>query len=297
MNPTARARHAEPPPHRPWRRPRRRPSRPDRPHPRRRRPSPGRREPDDRRRPRRAFGRRRCRASRSCARSSAARSTWPRPVAGSRRSTRRRRSTRTRPMTDDALERVLRLVAEGRLTADEAGPILDALEARADLADARPRDDATRDQAGDRRHADGPHRPVAPSARIRIEVSEQGRKVVNLRVPLALGRAALDRIPGLSEATTDRIREAHRLGHHRPDRRCRRRRRRRPDRHRMNEFVARRRRRHGRVGRRRPAVRPVRPAAARQAARAARLPPAVGRRERLAARRPVPLRRAWRGSC
>ena len=32
--------------------------------------------------------------------------------------------------------------------------------------------------------------------------------VVNLRVPLALGRAALDRIPGLSESMTDRIREA-----------------------------------------------------------------------------------------
>jgi hypothetical protein len=39
-------------------------------------------------------------------------------------------------------------------------------------------------------------------------VTEAGRKVVNLRVPLALGRAALQRIPGLSDATSDRIREA-----------------------------------------------------------------------------------------
>ena len=31
---------------------------------------------------------------------------------------------------------------------------------------------------------------------------------MNLRMPLALGRAALDRVPGLSESTTDRIREA-----------------------------------------------------------------------------------------
>jgi hypothetical protein len=31
---------------------------------------------------------------------------------------------------------------------------------------------------------------------------------VNLRVPLALGRAAIARVPGLSEAVTDRIREA-----------------------------------------------------------------------------------------
>jgi hypothetical protein len=34
-------------------------------------------------------------------------------------------------MPEDALERVLRLVAEGKLTADEAGPILDALDERA----------------------------------------------------------------------------------------------------------------------------------------------------------------------
>ncbi len=31
---------------------------------------------------------------------------------------------------------------------------------------------------------------------------------MNLRIPMSLGRAALDRVPGLSEATTDRIREA-----------------------------------------------------------------------------------------
>jgi hypothetical protein len=39
-------------------------------------------------------------------------------------------------------------------------------------------------------------------------VTEAGRKVINLRVPLALGQAALQRIPGLSEATSDRVREA-----------------------------------------------------------------------------------------
>ena len=33
-------------------------------------------------------------------------------------------------MPDDALESVLRLVADGRLTAEEAGPILDALDER-----------------------------------------------------------------------------------------------------------------------------------------------------------------------
>ena len=33
-------------------------------------------------------------------------------------------------MPDDALDQLLRLVAEGRLTADEAAPILDALDMR-----------------------------------------------------------------------------------------------------------------------------------------------------------------------
>lgn len=103
-------------------------------------------------------------------------------------------------MPDDALESVLRLVAEGRLSAEEAGPILDALEDRANPAPAG-------DQAGDA-GADGDAPRPGPGRAIRLEVTEKGRKVVNLRIPLSLGRAALDRVPGLSEATTDRIREA-----------------------------------------------------------------------------------------
>jgi hypothetical protein len=103
-------------------------------------------------------------------------------------------------MPDDALESVLRLVADGRLSAEEAGPILDALDARSNPAPTRDRD---RGADGD---GDTPRR--GPGRAIRLEVTEKGRKVVNLRIPLSLGRAALDRVPGLSEATTDRIREA-----------------------------------------------------------------------------------------
>jgi hypothetical protein len=103
-------------------------------------------------------------------------------------------------MRDDALESVLRLVAEGRLSAEEAGPILDALDARTN-----PAPTGGRDEAGDH-GSDEPRR--GPGRAIRLEVTEKGRKVVNLRIPLSLGRAALDRVPGLSEATTDRIREA-----------------------------------------------------------------------------------------
>jgi hypothetical protein len=101
-------------------------------------------------------------------------------------------------MPDDALESVLRLVSEGRLTADEAGPILDALAERptTHAADSGPSAAPATSPGG------------GPGRAIRLEVIDGGRKVVNLRVPLALGRAALGRVPGLTEATTDRIREA-----------------------------------------------------------------------------------------
>jgi hypothetical protein len=95
-------------------------------------------------------------------------------------------------MTDDALERVLRLVSEGRLTAEEAAPILDALDGR---------------PAGPAMAGTAPAEP-APASAVRIEVSDAGQTLINLRVPLALGRAALDHIPGLSEATAERVREA-----------------------------------------------------------------------------------------
>jgi hypothetical protein len=47
-------------------------------------------------------------------------------------------------MADDALEAVLRPVADGRLSAEEAGPILDALEARGPSRDAAAAPDADR---------------------------------------------------------------------------------------------------------------------------------------------------------
>jgi hypothetical protein len=101
-------------------------------------------------------------------------------------------------MTEDALESVLRLVAEGRLSAAEAGPILDALAdgPTADDADPRPSAAPATSPGG------------GPGRAIRLEVIDGGRKVVNLRVPLALGQAALGRVPGITEATSQRIRDA-----------------------------------------------------------------------------------------
>lgn len=110
-------------------------------------------------------------------------------------------------MSADAMDRILQLVAEGRLTADEAGPILDALDRASAPGDAergdRPSGSGSGSARGSKASADG-----SPARAIRIEVSESGRKVVNLRVPLALGRDVLARIPGLSESLTDRVREA-----------------------------------------------------------------------------------------
>ena len=95
-----------------------------------------------------------------------------------------------------AFERILELVAQGRLTAEEAAPLLDALDERTEPA-SRP---------GPAAEVRGDDRP--PTA-IRIEVTDEGRKVVNLRVPLSLGRTALDHVlPGLSESAAARIREA-----------------------------------------------------------------------------------------
>jgi hypothetical protein len=135
-------------------------------------------------------------------------------------------------MAADPLEQVLRLVADGRLTAEEAGPILAALdestggetapgtetgrttEAPGGFGPTPPPGAASRPDAGSRPgagtgpKADADDRPGHPATSLRIEVSDAGRKVVNLRLPLAVGRFALDRVPGLSADQVTRVREA-----------------------------------------------------------------------------------------
>lgn len=99
------------------------------------------------------------------------------------------------------LESVLRLVAEGRLTPEEAAPIIEALSARAD-----PPPSAA---------------PVPPSAppppgfvrgdrgrRVRIRVSEHGRKVVDVRVPLAFAAMAARMVPGIPDSYAALIEQA-----------------------------------------------------------------------------------------
>jgi hypothetical protein len=103
----------------------------------------------------------------------------------------------------DPLERVLQLVADGRLTAAEAAPILDALGGSDAAADETPAAD------GDSTGADDAAPSSTGGARsIRLEITEGGRRIVNLRVPVSLGRMALDRVPGLSGDNANLIRQA-----------------------------------------------------------------------------------------
>jgi hypothetical protein len=90
----------------------------------------------------------------------------------------------------DALDRVLKLVAEGRLTAAEAAPILDALSARGEKA--------TDTEATFEAAAEGANGESRPPRYARIQVIEGGRRAVDLRVPISLGKLALARVPGLS---------------------------------------------------------------------------------------------------
>ena len=113
----------------------------------------------------------------------------------------------------DALDDVLRLVAEGRLTADEAAPIIAALEA----AEGRPETESTGSASSASPRTGGPSAgpdgsrgdPAGSGGRsVRLEVTEGGRTVVNLRLPAGLGEAAMLRVPGLSPAQVERIRSA-----------------------------------------------------------------------------------------
>jgi hypothetical protein len=121
-------------------------------------------------------------------------------------------------MAVDPLERVLQLVADGRLTAEEAGPILAALDDRGPTSGTA----ETGAPGGPTGAPTPPARPAAPrppirgDGSLRLEVVEHGRQVVNLRLPLAVGRLALDRVPGLSGEQVDRVREALSSGMHGP---------------------------------------------------------------------------------
>jgi hypothetical protein len=124
----------------------------------------------------------------------------------------------------DPLERVLNLVAEGRVSAEEAASILAALDDRpGTAAGSGTGNPGERNRGGSAGSVPPRDRPPGGSgfnsppsgdaggggaASLRLEVRESGRQVVNLRLPIAVGRLALERVPGLSGEQVDRVREA-----------------------------------------------------------------------------------------
>ena len=97
----------------------------------------------------------------------------------------------------EELATILRLVSDGTLSAEEAGPIIDAL---------------TRPTA-----PESPGRPTPPpeparsqgrGRRVRIQVSEHGRRVVDIRIPLAFAAMAARMVPGISDNYAALIQQA-----------------------------------------------------------------------------------------
>ena len=146
----------------------------------------------------------------------------------------------------EELETILRMVAEGHLTPEEAAPIIEALT----RAEGAPEEDAfdagfddfpgirRLDRLGrridrrvgrriERAHARaeaalaGAEEKLAAARQgmaagsgrqLRIRVTERGRQVVNLRIPIGFVESALRFVPGLGGEQSQRIRDAVRSG-------------------------------------------------------------------------------------
>ena len=95
------------------------------------------------------------------------------------------------------IDKILRLVADGVLTPAEADEILSATTERraADRPGERTQDATVAHERGAGRQ-------------LRIEVSEGGKRVVNLRVPMNMAGCASSFLPGLSDEAAQRIRGA-----------------------------------------------------------------------------------------
>ena len=125
----------------------------------------------------------------------------------------------------EELDTILRLVAEGKLSPEEAEPIIEALTRGGDPHD----DPGERHAERHTRHAERAGRRIdrafARAERrmadagltrggrhLRIRVTERGRQVVNLHIPIGLVEGALQFVPGLGGDQRDRVREAVRAG-------------------------------------------------------------------------------------
>ncbi|MEO7118592.1 MAG: hypothetical protein ABIZ34_06440 [Candidatus Limnocylindrales bacterium] len=108
-------------------------------------------------------------------------------------------------MTDD-LESVLRRVASGELTPEEAEPLVVAATGQT------PTSDEPAQRPLDQQPPDSNLRGRTSQRTVRLKVMENDRAVVNLRIPTSWASLAGSVVPGLSGAHADRIREAIRSG-------------------------------------------------------------------------------------
>jgi hypothetical protein len=123
----------------------------------------------------------------------------------------------------DELETVLRLVADGTLTAEQAAPIIEALT-RAERSSESPQERHS-DRVGrhlervrrrverayeraEHARASAEERATLRGRRLRIRITEHGRQVVNLQIPIGFVDAALGFVPGIGGEQSDRIRQA-----------------------------------------------------------------------------------------
>ena len=111
---------------------------------------------------------------------------------------------------DDHLELILQQVADGRLTPAEAEPMIAQATGQSPpqpgTDDGVGERDTTPAMASDRRSDAQPRRAV------RLQVTERGRAVVDLRIPMNLASLAGSVVPGLASAHVERIRDAIRAG-------------------------------------------------------------------------------------
>ena len=124
----------------------------------------------------------------------------------------------------DELEAVLRLVADGTLTPEQAAPIIEALS-RSDppasdrltrridrgLERVRRRVERAYERAEQARTT-AEQRGALHGRQLRIRVTEHGRQVVNLRIPIGFVDAALSFVPGIGGDQSERIRQAVQAG-------------------------------------------------------------------------------------
>jgi len=97
----------------------------------------------------------------------------------------------------DELTTILRLVSEGKLSAEEAAPIIEALGRRGPPPPPEPPPPPPGVVAGKGR-----------GRRVRIQVTERGRRVVDVRVPLAFAAMAARMVPGIPDSYAAMIEQA-----------------------------------------------------------------------------------------